>query len=61
MLGSSEFSAERRLYNNLLQHYDCNSRPVLNGNDTVYVNFSITLAQILDLVSIIFLKHIKET
>jgi hypothetical protein len=43
---------EQRLYENLLVDYEPSVRPVLNTSGTVYVNFKLTLNQIVDLVGI---------
>lgn len=44
-------SDERRLFDLLDRRFDGLSRPVLNANTTVTVNFSISLHHIMDLVS----------
>ncbi|KAK2144318.1 hypothetical protein LSH36_768g01001 [Paralvinella palmiformis] len=43
-------SSERRLFEYLMKNYDPASRPVMNADDTVKVNFSISLNKIHDLV-----------
>ena len=43
-------NAERQLFDALTMNYDPGTRPVLQANTTLYVNFSISLHQIMDLV-----------
>ena len=47
-----ERNAERRLFDYLMRNYDSGSRPVLNAEHSVKVNFSISLNKIHDLVSV---------
>ena len=47
----SENNPEKRLFNDLMVTYDKNSRPVLNANSSVDVNFAVELKQIMELVS----------
>lgn len=42
---------EQRLLRKILRHYDNSVRPVYETNQTVVVNFSLTLVQIMDMVS----------
>ena len=41
--------ASKRLYEDLLSDYNRLIRPVLNNNDTVYVNLSLKLTQLLEI------------
>jgi len=42
---------EQRLYHNLLSRYARSNRPLQNLTNTVFVNFQLSLHQIVDLVS----------
>ena len=46
-----QINPEKRLFWDLMETYDRNSRPVLNANTSVKVNFAVALKQIMDLVS----------
>lgn len=46
---------EQRLYKELLRNYDRNTRPVYNASHPVNVNISISLTQIFDVVSTVYL------
>ena len=49
-LGVSEgHLASKRLYEDLLSDYNRLIRPILNNNDTVYVNLSLKLTQLLEI------------
>lgn len=41
--------ASKRLYEDLLSDYNRLVRPVLNNNDTLYVNLSLKLTQLLEI------------
>ena len=49
---SDELPDEQRLLMKLLRSYDPGIRPVFNVSQNVVVNFSLTLVQIMDMVSI---------
>lgn len=42
---------EQRLLRRIMRHYDNSVRPAFHTNHTVVVNFSLTLVQIMDMVS----------
>ena len=48
---SSRVPDEQRLLRRLLRNYDQSARPVFNISQSVLVNFSLTLVQIMDMVS----------
>ena len=47
--------AERRLLNTLMEQYNKLERPVYNESDPLVLTFGLTLQQIIDVVSFIFL------
>ena len=51
MMDTSYISAEQRLMNILLRHYERSVRPVKKASDTVHVLMGLTLTQIFDMVS----------
>ena len=51
LIDTSYMSAEQRLMNNLLRHYERSVRPVKKASDTVSVLMGLTLTQIFDMVS----------
>ena len=44
---------ERRLLNDLMEHYNTLERPVYNESEPLQLQFGLTLQQIIDVVSII--------
>jgi len=50
-IASEEMPDEQRLLMKLLRSYDPGIRPVFNVSQNVVVNFSLTLVQIMDMVS----------
>ena len=58
---------ERRLLNDLLEHYNTLERPVYNESEPLELLFGLTLQQIIDVVSEnpsfwdIFLSSLRET
>ncbi|XP_064621048.1 neuronal acetylcholine receptor subunit alpha-10-like [Lineus longissimus] len=46
---TDQMNPEKRLFWDLMETYDRNSRPVLNANTSVKVNFAVALNQIMDL------------
>lgn len=49
--GAESGAHERRLLNDLLEHYNKLERPVMNESDAVVLKFGLTLQQIIDVVS----------
>lgn len=50
---------EKRLLHTLLDNYNVLERPVVNESDPLQLSFGLTLMQIIDVVSIIFLLLFK--
>jgi hypothetical protein len=46
---------EKRLLHTLLDHYNVLERPVANESDPLQLSFGLTLMQIIDVVSVVFL------
>ena len=44
---------ERRLLNDLMEHYNTLERPVYNESEPLQLQFGLTLQQIIDVVSIL--------
>lgn len=47
-------SDEQRLFEKLLSNYDTAARPVYDSSQTVLVRFGLTLAQLVDMVGLLF-------
>ena len=58
---SDEMPDEQRLLMRLLRSYDPGIRPVFNVSHSVVVNFSLTLVQIMDMVSTLQAMNVNFT